>query len=139
FGAKSDPIITVIPTAQETGNFELRTYANVTRILYEDGIATGVLYTDLRTGKEYEQPADVVAMTSYTFNNVRLLLLSEIGTPYDPETGEGVIGKNFCDHHVADGASNAQGFFDDKKFNLHMGAGGLGAIFSDFKGDNFDH
>src|SRR5699024_8736443 len=73
------------------------------------------------------------------FNNVRMLLLSEIGTPYNPETGEGVIGKNFCDHHAADGASAAQGFFDDKKFNLHMGAGGLGAIFTDFKGDNFDH
>lgn len=139
FGAKSDPIITVIPTAKETGNFELRTNANVTRILYEDGKATGVLYTDTRTGQEYEQPADVVAMTSYTFNNVRLLLLSEIGTPYNPETGEGVIGKNFCDHHTADGASAARGFFDDKKFNLHMGAGGLGAIFTDLAGDNFDH
>lgn len=139
FGAKSDPIITVIPTAQETGNFELRPHANVTRILYEDGKATGVLYTDLQTGQEYEQPADAIAMTSYTFNNVRLLLLSEIGRPYDPKTGEGVIGKNFCDHHAADGAGSAQGFFEDKKFNLHMGAGGLGAIFSDFKGDNFDH
>lgn len=139
FGAKSDPVITVIPTAKNTGNFELRTYANVTRILYEGGQATGVLYTDTRTGQEFEQPADVVAMTSYTFNNVRLLLLSEIGTPYNPETGEGVIGKNFCDFHAADGASAARGFFNDRKFNLHMGAGGLGAIFTDYVGDNFDH
>nr|WP_289038310.1 GMC family oxidoreductase [uncultured Allobacillus sp.] len=139
FGAKSDPIITVIPTAQETNNFELRTNANVTRILYEDGKAKGVLYTDTRTGEEFEQPADVVVMTSYTFNNVRLLLLSEIGTPYNPKTGEGVIGKNFCDHHVADGASNAVGFFNEKKFNLYMGAGGLGAIFYDLAADNFDH
>lgn len=139
FGAKSDPIITVIPTAQKTGNFELRTNANVTRILYEDGKATGVLYTDTRTGEVFEQPADVVVMTSYTFNNVHLLLLSEIGTPYDPETGEGIIGKNFCDHHIADGAAAATGFFDDKKFNLFMGAGALGAIFYDLAADNFDH
>ncbi|QQK76826.1 GMC family oxidoreductase [Salicibibacter cibarius] len=139
FAAKSDPVITVIPTAQETGNFELRTGSNVTRILYEGDQATGVLFTDLETGEEFEQPADIVVLTSYTFNNVRLLLLSEIGDPYDPETGEGVIGKNFTDHHGPDSSCAAIGFFEDQKFNLHMGAGALGIVYDDFVGDNFDH
>lgn len=134
FGAKSDPIVTVIPTAQETGNFELRTSANVTEIIHEDGVATGVRFIDLTTGMEYEQPADVVVLTSYVLNNVRLLLQSELGQPYDPENQTGTIGKNYC-YQVQ---FNGQGFFE-KKYNMHMGAGALGMAIDDFNGDNFDH
>lgn len=136
YGAKADPIVTVIPTAKKTGNFELRTNSEVTRVLYENGKATGVRYRDTRTGVEYEQPADLVVLTSYTFNNVRLLLLSGIGTPYNPKTGTGVIGKNYCDHHTIMGAT---GFFEDEKFNLFIGTGALGMACSDFTVDNFDH
>src|SRR5699024_8749928 len=94
FGAKSDPIVTTIPTAKETGNFELRTNAYARRVMHKDGKATGILYTDMKTGKEYEQPADVVLLGGYTLSNTKLMLLSEIGEPYDPETKTGVIGKN---------------------------------------------
>ncbi|MBM7634205.1 choline dehydrogenase-like flavoprotein [Geomicrobium sediminis] len=118
FGAKSDPIVTVIPTALETNNFELRTYSNVTEVLHEDGVATGVRYTDLTTGVEYEQPADVVVLTSYVLNNARLLLQSELGQPYDPETQTGSVGKNYCYQLEFSG----QGFFE-KQYNMHMGAG----------------
>ncbi|PTL39943.1 GMC family oxidoreductase [Alkalicoccus saliphilus] len=135
YGAKADPIVTVLPTAQETGNFEIRTNSNVTRILTENGEATGVLFVDTKTGEEFIQPADVVAVTSYVLNNVRLLLTSEVGTPYDPETGEGVIGKNYCYQVMG----SANGFFEDEKFNTFMGAGALGAAFDDYNGDNFDH
>src|SRR5699024_12386966 len=55
FGAKSDPVSTVIPTAKETGNFELRTNAYARKVTHEDGKATGVLFVDMRTGIEYEQ------------------------------------------------------------------------------------
>src|SRR5699024_2932634 len=33
----------------------------------------------------------------------------------------------------------ARGFFEEKKFNLYMGAGALGGTMSDFARDNFDH
>lgn len=137
WGAKASPIITVIPTAQATGNFELRTNSRVTRVLYEGDRATGVLYVDTRTGEEFEQPAEIVAMTSQTFTNTRLLLLSEIGTPYNPKTGEGIIGKNFTDHNVY--GLQVQGFFNDQKFNTYIGSGAQGLTFSDFNADNFDH
>jgi gluconate 2-dehydrogenase alpha chain len=138
FGAKSDPIVTVIPAAQETGNFELRTHAYVRRVTKEDGKPSGVLYTDMKTGREYEQPAKVVVLAGFTFTNNRLLLMSEIGKPYDPKKREGVIGRNF------NGQFNitflgATGFFDNKKFNLHMGGGALGATFSDLAGDHLDN
>lgn len=136
YGAKADPVLTVIPTAQKTGNFDLRTHAKVIRVLHDGGKATGVLYQDTRTGQEFEQPADLVVLTSYTFSNVRLLLLSEIGQPYDPETETGIIGKNFTDHHAN---TATVGLFDDKKFNNYATTGTYGMAITDFTGDLIDH
>lgn len=138
FGAKSDALVTVIPTALEHDNFELRTESYVRRVLYDGNKATGVMYIDTKTGEEFEQPADVVVLSGFTFTNNRLLMLSDIGNQYDPKTGKGVIGRNF------NGQFNitflgARGFFDEKKFNLYMGAGALGGTMSDFASDNFDH
>lgn len=135
YGAKSSPNVTVIPTAQKTDNFELRTESNVVEVLHEGGRATGVRYVDVKTGEEFEQPADVVILTSYVLNNTRLLLQSKIGKPYDPEKRQGVIGKNYC-YQIGAGAT---GFFEDEKFNTFMGAGALGATIDDYNGDNFDH
>ena len=75
-------------------------------------------------------------LTGYVFSNVRLLLLSEIGRPYNPTTGTGVIGKNYA-YQIRKG--RATGFFDEQKFNNFAGAGGLGMIVDDYNGDNFDH
>jgi gluconate 2-dehydrogenase alpha chain len=136
FGSKADPNVTVIPVAKETGNFEIRTHSEVRRIVHTGNKATGVIYTDMITGEEFEQPADVVVLTGYVFSNVRLLLLSEIGRPYNPTTGTGVIGKNYA-YQIRKG--RATGFFDEKKFNNFAGAGGLGMIVDDYNGDNFDH
>lgn len=55
-------------------------------------------YVDTKTGQEYEQPADIVVLAGFVFTNTRLLLLSDVGEPYDPKTGKGVIGKNFTGH-----------------------------------------
>lgn len=135
FGAKSSPVVTVIPTAKETGNFELRTESNVVEILHDGKKATGVKYVDVKSGEEFIQEADVVVLTSYVMNNCRLLLNSNIGEPYNPKTQKGVIGKNYC-YQINGGAT---GFFENEKFNTFMGAGALGATINDFNGDNFDH
>src|SRR5699024_7762439 len=116
----------------------LRTNAYVRRILYKDGKANGVMYIDTNTGQEYEQPADVVVLSAFTFTNNRLLMLSNIGEPYDPKTKKGVIGRNFTGQFNM-AFLGARGFFDDKKFNWYMGAGALGGTMSDFAADNFDH
>ncbi|KKB33410.1 GMC family oxidoreductase [Bacillus thermotolerans] len=135
YGAKTSPNVTVIPTAQKTGNFELRTHANVTRILHDGTKATAVRYVDVLTGEEFEQPAEMIALTSYVMNNTKLLLVSELGTPYDPNSGTGVIGKNYC-YQILPGAT---GFFEKERFNTFMGAGALGATVDDYNGDFFDH
>lgn len=138
FGAKSDALVTVIPTALEHDNFELRTESYVRRVLYDGDKATGVMYVDTRTGQEFEQPADVVVLSAFTFTNNRLLMLSDIGEKYNPDTGKGVIGRNF-NGQFSITFLGARGFFDEKKFNLYMGAGALGGTMSDFAADNFDH
>ncbi|MBW8351606.1 GMC family oxidoreductase [Bacillus sp. IITD106] len=135
YGAKSSPNVTVIPTATKTGNFELRTHANVVEILHKGGKATGVRYIDTVKGEEMIQPADVVVVTSYVMNNSKLLLVSKLGKPYDPKTGTGVIGKNYC-YQLNPGTT---GFFENERFNSYMGAGALGQVVDDFNGDNFDH
>lgn len=136
YGAKADPVVTVIPVAKKTGKFEIRTHSHVRRILHDGKKATGVMYTDVTTGEEIEQPADIVVLTSYVFNNVRLLLMSNLGRPYDPNTGRGVVGKNYAYQVIRGGAI---GFYEDKEFNVFAGAGALGITIDDYNGDNFDH
>lgn len=136
YGAKADPVVTVLPVAQKTGHFELRSYSNVIEILHDGKKAKGVVYVNTITGEQFEQPADAVILASYVFNNVRLLLTSKLGKPYDPRTGKGVIGKNYA-YQTNGGA--ATGFYDDKEFNLYAGAGSLGMEVPDYNGDNFDH
>jgi len=136
YGAKADPVVTVLPVALKTGKFEIRTHSHVRRILHKGGKATGVMYTDVTTGEELIQPADIVVVTSYVFNNVKLLLMSGLGKPYDAASGTGVIGRNYA-YQVLKG--NAAGFFDEKQFNTFAGAGSLGVTLDDYNGDNFDH
>jgi gluconate 2-dehydrogenase alpha chain len=52
-----------------------------------------------------------------------------LGTPYDPATGEGTLGKNLT-HQV----NQTTRVFLDKPLNGFMGAGGLGMGISDFDG-----
>lgn len=137
YDAKADPINTVLATAKKTGNFELRNHAYVSRILYDGNQATGVLYIDTRTGKKYEQPATLVVSAAFTFGNTRLMLLSGIGEPYQPETGQGMIGKNITAHYNnLSIKAGSVGFFDNQKFNSYVGAGGLGTVIDDFNPEN---
>ena len=76
--AKGSPHVAVIPIAMRNPNFELRTHAWVTKVLKDsDGRrVTGVTYTNLINGEEFEQPAGMVLLCAYAINNVHLMLLS---------------------------------------------------------------
>src|SRR5712691_7589635 len=120
--AKGSPHMTVIPIAMRNPNFELRTHMWVTKVLKDPGgkRVTGVNYTNVLNGEEFEQPASIVILTAYALNNVHLMLLSRIGRRYDPATRKGVIGKNYC---YQTGAS-ATLFFEGRHFNPFMNAAG---------------
>jgi gluconate 2-dehydrogenase alpha chain len=135
-GAKASPLTTVIPALLKHENFELRPLCNVIKVnMDSDGKrATGVTYLDAR-GREVEQPADLVILASYTFNNTRLMLLSGIGKPYDPVSNTGVVGRNYS--YQTGGKVSL--FFEDQVFNPFMGGGARGTSIDDFNADNFDH
>jgi gluconate 2-dehydrogenase alpha chain len=135
--AKASANSTIMPVLRYEPKFELRTRAYVTKLLYDKPgkKLTGVVYTDLRTGEEYEQPAGIVVLSSYVFGNTQQLLLSGIGEPYDPVTGKGLVGKNYGYQFEA----GAEAFFEDKEMNPFMGNAGMGVCIDDFNGENFDH
>ena len=79
-----------------------------------------VRYVDTRSGEEYEQPAGLVMLGAYVFNNVLLMLTAGIGEQYDPATGKGAVGKNYC-YQVS--GNSVTVFFEDKEINPFMAAG----------------
>ncbi len=134
--SKASPQTTVLPSLVRKLNFEARTQCEVIRINKDASgkQATGVTYVDT-AGEEWEQPADLVILCAFQMFNVRLLLESGIGKPYDPATNEGVIGRNFSYQTT----SGVDAFFENKNFNPFVASGAVGMIIDDYNGDNFDH
>ena len=133
-GAKAQPTNTLMPVIARQKSVTVRTGANVRRVLYKDGKATGVLYVD-ENGEETEQPADLVVLASWTLNNTRLLMLSKIGDAYDAASGKGQLGRNLTHQAVSRGVV----LFFDRPLNRFMGSGACGIAIRDLDGDNFDH
>ena len=136
--SKASPQTTILPVLVRKPNFTARDQCEVTRINVDPGgrRATGVTFVDT-SGQEWEQPADLVLLCAYTIFNVQLLMLSNIGQPYDPVANRGVIGRNFTHQTISDVVS----FFDPKKFifNPFISSGAIGMCIDEFNGDNFDH
>jgi gluconate 2-dehydrogenase alpha chain len=136
--SKAAPQTTILPILVDRPNLEVRTNSYVTRILLDKSRtrATGVLYVD-ESGKEVEQPADLVVLSAFQLHNVRLLLMSGVGKPYDPTTGRGVVGKNYAYQMMA---ATAAFFKEDVEINPFIGAGAAGMMAIDeFNSDHFDH
>jgi gluconate 2-dehydrogenase alpha chain len=136
--SKASPQTAILPILAERPNLEVRTSAYVTRILQDSSKkrATGVVYID-ENGQELEQPADLVVLSAFQMHNVRLLLLSGIGTPYDPSTGNGVVGKNYA-YQMS--AVTTAFFGDDVQINPFIGAGAAGLrVIDEFNSDHYDH
>ncbi len=136
--SKATPQTTILPVLLRNPNFQARTECEVMRINLDNTgkRATGVTYVN-SSGEEFEQPADLVLLCAFQLFNVQLLLLSGIGTPYDPQTGKGQIGRNFTHQTM----STATGFFDKDKYNFNpfVASGAIGMCIDEFNGDNFDH
>ena len=135
--AKASPQTVILPKLREYSNFELRTGAHVLKINLDSTgkKATGVSYMD-EQGREFEQPASLVLCSAFILNNIRMLLLSGIGKPYDPVTEKGTVGRNYAYQTQ----SYVPVFFDeDIHLNSYMAAGASGTVIDDFSVDNFDH
>src|SRR5580658_8104303 len=96
--AKNSTSVTTIPAAQKTKNLTIVESAHVTRILADgNGKVTGVQF--LKDGREYFQAAKVVLLGAYTYENVRLLLLSKSKAfPSGLSNNHGQVGKHYIGH-----------------------------------------
>jgi len=135
--AKASPQLLLYPWLARHRNFELRTQVHAVGIDYDkdNKFVSGVRYIDLITGEEFLQPADVVVLAAFTMSNTKLLLISGIGTPYDPQSRRGVVGKNFC-HQTMSGVNV---FFQDRWINPFLAAGSSQNVVDEWNNDNFDH
>lgn len=135
--SKASPNISILPVLRQRKNFELRTHAQVLKVnLDSDGKkATGVTYLDAQ-GREVEQPADLVLLCAFSLYNVHLMLLSGIGKPYDPQTGEGTVGRNYSYQNL----NRVVLFFDkDVQANQFIGIGGAGTTMDNLNGNQLDN
>jgi gluconate 2-dehydrogenase alpha chain len=133
--AKGSTAVTTIPRAQATGRLEVVTQATITTIEVDaDGRATGVTY--VRNGAEYFQPADVVLLSAYVYENVRLLLLSTSKAfPNGLSNNHGQVGRHYFSHNT--GASVTALFPRD--LNNWYGLPAQGVAVDEWADDNFDH
>ncbi len=126
-GAKGSTNVTVIPEGLESGNLEIRPNARVVRINRDQGRASGVTYLDA-SGNLLTQPASLVIVASYTYENIRLLLHSGINQ-------NGLVGKYFMAHHYP----SVWGYFDTTVTNPSAGPWASCLCMDNFNGNNFDH
>jgi gluconate 2-dehydrogenase alpha chain len=129
------PALTSVPDALGTGNFDLRTSCRVVRVLTgPDGHAAGVEYVDA-AGELRTQRARTVILCGYTFENVRLLLLS--GDDRHPDglgNDAGQVGRHFMTKAWAD----VYGYFPEVVFNAHTGPAAQMWGLDDFIAADFD-
>lgn len=135
--AKTSPQIAILPFALKNRNFELRTRSHVLKVEWDEASkqATGVTYVDA-SGAEVFQPAQMVVLCAFAHHNAVLMLNSGIGTPYDPATRQGTVGRNYTYQTM----SSATVFYEGgKRINPYMGAGALGVAIDDFNNGSMDH
>ncbi len=133
--AKASTAVTTIPKALQTNNLTIVERAHVTRIQTDNnGKVTGVTY--LREGQEFFQPAKVVLLGAYTYENVRLLLLSKSKAyPNGLSNNHGQVGKHYIGHWAGREVSGLFPF----DLNLWYGANSQAVVVNDWADDNFDH
>ena len=133
--AKNSTAVTTIPRAEATGRLKLVTRAHATKIESDSqGRATGVTY--VVDGEEMFQPAQVVLLASYTYENVRLLLLSTSRAfPLGLSNNHSQVGKHYLSHHQH-AAVSALFPFD---LNAWYGLPAQGVAVDNWADDNFDH
>jgi gluconate 2-dehydrogenase alpha chain len=134
--AKNSTAVSTIPKAMETGRLNVVTQAIVTSVAVDDkdGRVNGVVY--VKGGEEYFQPAEVVLLAGYTYENVRILLLSKSKAfPNGLSNNGGQVGRHYFSHHTG-AALTALFPFD---LNTWYGLPAQGVAVDNWADDNFDH
>ena len=133
--AKGSTAVTTIPKAQATGRLKVVTRAHVTSVDVDtSGRVSGVTY--VVDGTEYVQPARIVLLASYTYENVRLLLLSKSRTyPNGLSNNHSQVGRHYFSHNQTAGVAALFPW----NTNSWYGLPAQGVAVDEWADDNFDH
>jgi gluconate 2-dehydrogenase alpha chain len=134
--SKMSTLVTSIPRAEKSGNLDLRPNSRVLEILVDaEGRASGVKYLDEK-GRTQEQPARFVVLSSFIYENNRMLLLSKSKAyPKGLSNNHGQVGK----YYRPQVDTTVFGAYPGKKLNMWSGTAGQTFCIDDYNGDNFDH
>lgn len=122
-GSKSSTLVALLPVVEGKPNFELRTESDVFKINVQSGRAVSVDYFD-PNGEVQTQPADLIILAAYSYQNVRLLLHSGIN-------GGGQVGKYFMNRS----GPSAHAIFEDIFLNGYNGPSVQRQGIDDFNGE----
>jgi len=134
-GAKSSTLVTAVPRALATGRLTIQTNTRATQVITKGGRAVGVRYVKPGHGEE-EIRARAVILAAYTYENVRLLLLSRTSLfPDGLGNNRGQVGKHF----MSRGFLGACGVIAGEQLNRFAGPVGQAMCVDDLNGDHFSH
>jgi gluconate 2-dehydrogenase alpha chain len=133
--SKGSTAVTTIPKAQRTKRLTVVTEAHVTSIDVDArGRVTGVTYR--KGAEEFFQPASMVLLAGYTYENVRLLLLSTSKAfPNGLSNNHGQVGRHYFSHNQI---ATVNALFP-RNLNTWYGLPAQGVAVDDWADDNFDH
>jgi gluconate 2-dehydrogenase alpha chain len=134
--SKASALVTTIAEAEQTGKLQILTNSRVMSILSDrNGRVTGVNYRDPQ-GATHELSARFVILSSYIYENIRLLLLSDSPNyPYGLSNNHGQVGK----YYRSQTFMTTYGLYPNEQLNLWGGTESQSVCIDDFYGDNFDH
>ena len=135
-GAKSSILVTKLPEADATGNFDLRTGVMVYRVNSDNsGRVTGVSYYG-PDGADTAIEADLVILAPFIYDNTRLLLLSATDRfQKGLANSSGEVGKHLMAHMMP----RIFMTFEDRYVNTYMGPSAQKHTVDDYDADTFDH
>jgi gluconate 2-dehydrogenase alpha chain len=134
--AKNSTAVSTIPRAMKAGKFKVVDQAVATRIEVDEAKARATGVTYVKGGEQFFQPADVVLVASYAYENSRLLLLSKSKAfPNGLANNAGQVGRHYFSHNQSWAVTALFPWDINNWYGLP--AQGIGC--DDFADDNFDH
>lgn len=130
-----NPSLTSVPEALRSGKLTLRTNTRVLKVLTDtSGCACGVQYVDAN-GNLRQQRARAVILSSYTFENLRLMFVSgDTARPEGLGNNSGQLGRHTALKLWAD----VYGHFPETHFNAHTGPASQMWGLDDYNAETFD-
>jgi len=141
-GAKANSANRTIPAALKTGNFTMVLNSEIFRMdANANGTIADIRYYDSE-GNIHVQPGTVFFNGLWGYNQVRSMLISGVGVPYNPTKATGTVGRGltygYGTYSSTSGPSGSVPSLATNSFPAGNAAGGDTFIY-DFMDDSFDH